>query len=112
MDIKRIEREKKPIDVSEWNETAKAFFKPLNGFEELVFNDYFIIFYDRDQPTEARFDAGFKAAKLALVDENDAPLLDESDRAAILSASFKPILRVFTTGLELETGEIESAKKN
>lgn len=112
MEIKATTKERKPVDVSEWNEDVKAYFRPLGGFEELVFNDYFIAFYNKDAATEERFEAGFNAAKMVLVDEDGAPLLDDGDREAVRAASFKPILRVFTTGLDLETGEPESAKKN
>lgn len=112
--IKPLNMERKPVDVSEWNDDVKAFFKPLNGFETLVFNDYFLEFYNKENSTEERFKSGFKAALLALVDEDGNAILEESDEDAVRAASFVPIVRVFTVGLSLreENAPIESAKKN
>ncbi len=113
MYIKALSQERKPVDVSEWNDEVKAFFKPLSGFETLVFNDYFMEFYNKENGAEARFQAGFKAALLALVDENGAALLTESDEEAVRAASFLPIMRAFSVGLSLrDDAPIESAKKN
>ncbi|MBQ4203729.1 MAG: hypothetical protein II655_08525, partial [Thermoguttaceae bacterium] len=50
---------------------------------------------DGDMSDEERFAAAFNAAKMALVDENGAPLLVEDDRAAIRAASFLPLYRIF-----------------
>ncbi len=64
--------------------------------------------------TDDRFKAGFKAALLALVDEEGNALLTESDEEAIRAASFLPIMRVFNAGLSLreENAPIDTAKKN
>ena len=97
--IKPLNQERRPVDVSEWNDEVKAYFKPLSGFETLVFNDYFLEFYNKENSTEDRFKAGFKAAVMALVGEDGAPLLDETDEEAVRAASFLPIMRVFTVGL-------------
>ena len=35
MIIKPLNREPRPVDISEWNEETKAFLRPLNGFERL-----------------------------------------------------------------------------
>lgn len=112
--IKPLNQERRPVDVSEWNDEIKAFFRPLNGFETLVFNDYFLEFYNKENSTEDRFKAGFKAAVMALVGEDGAPLLDETDENAVRAASFLPIMRVFTVGLSFrdesdETQETASA---
>lgn len=116
MIIKPLNTERKPVDVSEWNDEVKAYFKPLNGFETLVFNDYFLEFYNKENVSDDRFKAGFKAALLALVDEEGAALLTEEDEEAIRAASFEPILRVFSVGLSFRDksdGEnLETAKKN
>ena len=47
--------------VSEWNEEIKAFIKPLNGFERLILNDFFLTFYDKNREPDERFDAAFRA---------------------------------------------------
>jgi hypothetical protein len=75
--------------------------------EQLVFNDYFLDFNDKTKSIDERYDAGFGAALLLLVDENNEPLLKEEDRAAVKKASATPLLRVFTTGLR----GYETAKK-
>ena len=115
MKIKQFETEKTPFDISEWNDEVKAFIKPLNGFERLELNDFFLTFYDKenkDDP-EKRFDAAFRAALLALVDENDAPLFSESDRDAVRAGSFLPFFRLFSTALNFKKDEpLESFKKN
>lgn len=113
MKIKQFETEKTPFDVSEWNDEIHAFIKPLNGFERLILNDFFLTFYDKSREPEERFDAAFRAALLALVDENDAPLFSESDRDAVRAGSFLPFFRLFSTALNFKSGEpLESFKKN
>lgn len=114
MNIKPLNLERKPVDVSEWNDEVRAYFKPLNGFETLVFNDYFLEFYNKENAPDDRFKAGFKAALLALVDEEGNALLSESDEEAVRAASFLPIMRVFNAGLSLreENAPIDTAKKN
>lgn len=101
-----------PIDVSEWNDEIDAYMRPLGGFEQLVFNDYFLEFYNKDAENNARFNAGFNAALMTLVDAEGNALLEESDRDVVKRASFTPIFRVFTQGLKTENGELETAKKN
>lgn len=112
--IKPLNQERKPIDVSEWNDSVKAFLKPLGGFETLVFNDYFLEFYNRENSADDRFKAGFKAALIALVDEDGNALLADEDEASVRAASFLPIIRVFTTalGLRNDAEPLDSAKKN
>ena len=113
MKIKQFETEKTPFDVSEWNDEIKAFVKPLNGFERLILNDFFLTFYAKSREPEERFDAAFRAALLALVDENDAPLFSESDRDAVRAGSFLPFFRLFSTALNFKSGEsLETFKKN
>lgn len=111
MNIKTIQTTPTPVDVSEWNDEIKAFVRPLDGFESLVFNDWCLDFYRKDNSNDERFDAAFKAAVDVLVDEEGNKLLDEGDRDAIRRASFLPFFRIFTAGLG-QTSEIESAKKN
>jgi hypothetical protein len=113
MKIKQFETGKTPFDISEWNDEVKAFIKPLNGFERLILNDLFLTFYDKNREPDDRFDAAFRAALLALVDENDAPLFSESDRDAVRAGSFLPFWRLFSTALNFKSGEsLESFKKN
>lgn len=100
-----------PLNVTEWDETAEAYLKPLGGFEQLVFNDYFLEFYDETRESETRFNAGFNAALMAIVDKDGKPLIADSDRDAVRKASFAPIIRVFTQTLGA-TDELETAKKN
>lgn len=95
MYIKPQKNDKIEIDVSEWNDEVKAYIKPLNGFERLTFNDLFISFYNKENDPDDRFDAGFRAALLTLVDESDRPLLTETDRDAVRSGSFVPFFRLF-----------------
>ena len=113
MKVKQFETEKTPFDISEWNDEVKAFIKPLNGFERLILNDFFLTFYDKNREPDDRFDAAFRAALLALVDENDAPLFSESDRDAVHAGSFLPFFRLFSTALNFKSGEsLETFKKN
>ena len=98
-----------PISLKEWDESVEGYLRPLGGFEQLVFNDYFLEFYDETRQPEERFNAGFNAALMVIVDKDGAPLIADSDRDAVRNASFAPIIRVFTQTL---TGEIETAKKN
>lgn len=108
MEIKELaQSERVPIDLKEWSD-VKAYAKPLNGLEQLVFNDYFLDFNDKAKSIDERYDAGFGAALLLLVGEDNEPLLTEEDRAAVKKASATPLLRVFTTGLR----GYETAKKN
>lgn len=112
MEIKTRSVENKPLNIKEWNETTPAFIRALSGFESLAFNDLFIRFYNKEEDEEARFNAGFNAALMALVGEDGAPLLVEEDRETIKNASFQPLFRMFATQLN-EQGEIvETAKKN
>lgn len=115
MQIKPLPQTPRRVDISEWNDETEAFLRPMNGFEALVFNDYFVKFYRKDDAPEERFDAGFKAALLALVDADGKPLLTEADKAAVRAASFLPFFRMFSVGLT-ETApdgeEFETAKKN
>lgn len=113
MEIKQRKTTPRPVDVKEWNEDVRAFLKPMTGFESLAFNDYFLDFYSREKSDEERFAAAFNAAKMALVDENGAPLLVEDDRAAIRAASFLPLYRIFGAARAEEEGEeVETLKKN
>lgn len=115
MKIKTFSGEKIPLDVKEWNEEVRAFIKPMNGFERLTFNDLFLVFYNKENGPEERFDAGFRAALLVLVDDEDRPLLTESDREAVRSGSFLPLFRLFNLGLGAENSKpknLETLKKN
>ena len=113
MKIKQFETEKTPFDVSEWNDEVKAFIKPLNGFERLILNDFFLTFYDKNREPDDRFDAAFRAALLALVDENDAQLFSESDRDAVRSGSFIPFYRLFSATLNFKSDKpLDTFKKN
>ena len=103
-----------PIDVSEWDDNVKAFLKPLGGVEQLVFNDYFLDLYNSGNDLEKRFNAGFSAALMTIVDENGEPLMREEDREQVRRASFAPIFRVFSQCLSQLSaeGDLETAKKN
>lgn len=110
MKIKSLSNEKKPFDIKEWNDEIKAFVKPINGFERLVFNDFFVTFYNAQIDYETRFDAGFRAALLVLVKEDDTPLFEESDRDAVRNGSFLPLFRMFNEVLNAEE-TLETTKK-
>lgn len=113
--IKHTKRERVAFDVHEWNDEVQAFVRPLNSFEALVFNDYARDFFDKSLTNAERFQAAFGAAKMALVDENDAPLLTDDDFEAVKYADFAPIFRVFSVVLTETTpkdGDAETAKKN
>lgn len=115
MYIKPQKTEKIEFDIKEWNDNVKAYIKPLNGFERLEFNDFFIAFYNKENTPDDRFDAGFRAALLTLVTDGDAPLLTEADRDAVRSGSFVPFFRLFNAILNQydETGkELDTIKKN
>ncbi len=115
MIIKPLSAERKLVDVSEWNDEVTAYIKPMSGFETLVFNDYFLEFYNKENDAETRFRAGFKAALLALVGEDGAPLITEEDIDAVRAASFLPIMRILSAGLSLSESSEEglaTAKKN
>lgn len=113
MEIKQIASKKIPFDIHEWNDEVKAYIKPLNGFERLVLNDFFISFYRRTNDPETRFDAGFRAALLALVTEDDQPLFTEEDRDAVRNGSFLPFFRLFDKIIENDDDkELETTKKN
>ena len=116
MRIKPLNTERKPVDVSEWNDEIKAFFRPLGGFDTMVFVDFYFDWRDDSKSLDDRFKAGFKAALLTLVDEEGNALLTEEDEEAIRAASFDPIYRVFSIGLGFwsQNGEEEpaGAKKN
>lgn len=115
MRIKPLNTERKPVDVSEWNDEIKAYFKPLGGFDTMVFVDYYFDWRDEEKSLDDRFKAGFKAALLTLVDEEGNALLTEEDEEAIRAASFDPIYRVFSIGLGFfgdRKVKDESFKKN
>ena len=95
MFIKPQKNDKVEIDVTEWNDDVKAYIKPLIGFERLTFNDFFVSFYNKENDPDDRFDAGFRAALLTLVNDSDEPLLTENDRDAVRSGSFVPFFRLF-----------------
>ncbi|MBQ9016634.1 hypothetical protein IJ103_00100 [Candidatus Saccharibacteria bacterium] len=108
MEIKQLTKgERVPVDISEWSE-VEAYARPLNGLEQLVFNDYFLDFQDRAKSIDDRFEAGFSAALMLLTDSEGTPLLTDDDRAAVKGASATPLLRVFTAGLR----GYDTAKKN
>lgn len=110
MQIKTIPQERAKMNISEWNEETPAYIRPLNGFEQLVFNDYFIVFFSESRPYEERYEAGFKAAKMALVGEDNAPLLTDDDKDVIKNASVMPIFRLFNTVLASQSN-FDTAKK-
>ena len=112
MKIKTLNQERRPLDISEWNDEVSAFIRSLNGFEQLVFNDYFLAFYDKSRSYEERLSAGFDAAKMALIMEDGAPLLVDDDAEAMKNASVVPYYRLFNVALVNAGDELETAKKN
>lgn len=113
MKFKSLNQERRPLDISEWNDEITAYIRPLNGFEQLTFNDCFLTFYDKKgRNYEERFDAGFEAAKMALVMEDGAPLLTDEDAETMRNASVVPLYRLFNTVFNSSNMEIETAKKN
>lgn len=111
MKIKATSQERRKIDIREWNDEVAAYIRPLNGFEQLIFNDSFLVFYDKDRSFEERLKAGFEAAKMALVMEDNAPLLTDDDAETMKNASVVPFYRLFNMQFS-GGGEIETAKKN
>lgn len=115
MEIKTLNKEPIEVNIREWNDSVRAFIKPLNGIELLLINDLIIDYYNKDSTPEARFMAGFKAALMVLIDENNNPLLSESDETVIRSASFVPFSSIFAKIIETnknDGAELESFKKN
>lgn len=112
--IKQMRRERAPLDIREWNEEVKAYVRSLDSFEGLVFNDYIRDFFDKNLGHEERFAAAFSAAKLALVNEENEPLLTDDDFEAVRYASFAPLFRMISVVLsETAPGEeADTAKKN
>lgn len=105
--------DRKPCDITAWNDEIEAFIKPLNGFEALVFNDYFITFFNKNNDFETRFEAGFNAAKMTLVDANNESIIVDEDKEVFKNASFAPYYNLFATGLTTNAdGVVETAKKN
>ena len=100
-----------PVDISIWNKEVKAYVRPLTGLEQLIFNDYFLDFLNRELPVEKRFDAAFKATMMALVNEKGEPLVVEESRPAFLKASAVPFLGIFSAVLKVEV-VAEGLKKN
>lgn len=94
MEIKTLET-KTPFNITEWNETEKAFIKTPNGFDLLAVRDLFLTFYDKEQDAETRFDAGFRAACILLVKDDGSNLLNVEDKDVMRKASFLPYLRMF-----------------
>lgn len=111
MEIKVRNQERRKIDIREWNDEVVAYIRPLNGFEQLIFNDDFLTFCDKSRSYEERFKAGFDAAKMSLVMEDNAPLLTDDDAEIMKNASVVPFYRLFNA-LFSEGAEIETAKKN
>ena len=115
MHIKKQSQERREIDIKEWNDEVKSYILPLNGFEQLAFNDYFITFFSDQKSYEERYKAGFNAAKMALVGENNEPLLTAEDEELVKEASIIPFFRMFNatfSGKSEEGVEFETTKKN
>ena len=112
MKIKTFNQEPRELNITEWSDEDKAFIKPLNGFEQLVFNDYFLEFYSKEHSYEERIKAGFDAAKMALVTEDGKPLLSDEDYELIRTASLRPLFRMFSQTMQEINNKVESAKKN
>lgn len=112
MQIKPLKQEREKLDVHEWNDETPVYIRPLNGFEQLVFNDLFLVFFSDQKSYEERYNAGFKAAKMALVGEDNAPILTDEDEETIKSASVVPIFRLFNSVFANKSGELETIKKN
>lgn len=115
MEIKKEEPCLLPVDITEWNETQKAFLD-VRGFSVFLFNQRAAIFYNDKSTPEEKFKASFEAALLGLVDENDAPLLKEEDEAVVRQASFRPLVRMFNVYAERvltnPAEPLETFKKN
>ena len=114
MIIKHTKPERVEFDVKEWNDEVKAYIKPLDTMEALVFNDYVRDFFDKTLSNEERFNSAFQAAKIALVGEDNEPLLTDDDFESVRFASFKPLFRVLAGVLEVTAPgkSVPSAKKN
>ncbi len=113
MKIKALNQERRQINIKEWNDEVPVYIRPLNGFEQLVFNDYFLTFYSKERDYNERLEAGFNAAKMALIIEDGAPFLNDEDIEAIRNASVVPLYRLFNEVLAETRGEeLDTAKKN
>lgn len=110
MEIQTTEK-LEPFNITEWNETEKAFIKIPNGFDLLTVRDLFLVFYDKEQDEEKRFEAGFRAACLLLLKEDGSPLLNLQDKDVIRKASFLPLLRLFSTINEVISEGLENGLK-
>ena len=94
MEIKKITEEKTPVDISEWNSEVKAFVKPLDVYQRLIFLDQFGQFYDKSLSAEERAEAGLNACIMALVGEDGNPLLTIEQMDELKKASFDPVWRI------------------
>ncbi len=112
MEIKTRRDERKALNISEWNDATSAYIRAMSGFESLVFNDLFITFYNKEYDEETRYNAGFNAALMCLVGDDNEPLLVEDDRETIKKASFQPIFRMFAVQMSDQGEVVETAKKN
>lgn len=115
MQIKQIEKENKDeIDITEWNEEVRAYLKPFTAYDTLAFNDLMLTYYDREKKSiDERYNAAFDAVQIALVGEDGAPLLSETDRETVRGASFEPIVRTFNAVYKRnENKDFDTLKKN
>lgn len=94
MEIRKISAINTPVDISEWNTEVKAFVKPLDVFQRLIFLDQVSQFYDRSLSADERAEAGLNACIMALVGEDGEPLLTIDQMDDLKKASFDPVWRI------------------
>ncbi|MBO4540392.1 MAG: hypothetical protein J5736_00235 [Bacilli bacterium] len=120
MEIKRVANKLTEVDIHEWNESVKAFIRPLNMGDRIHFSDLCQAFWDDKKTQEERSEAGALIAVFTLVDEKRKALLTIEDVEAIKNAAFEPISRIINTIILNQKseeqkdemgGEVKSIKK-
>ena len=82
------------VNISEWTTELRAWVKPLDVMERLVFSDYYRIYLDESRPVRERAEAVIKIAILSVVDENGKQMLFDDDIEVLMKASFAPLTRI------------------
>lgn len=97
MEIKRVANILTEVDIHEWNDSVKAFIRPLNLGDRIHFSDLCQAYWDDKKTQEERSEAGALIAVFTLVDEKRKALLTIEDVEAIKNAAFEPISRIINT---------------
>lgn len=112
MKITKIaDRPRRQINISEWNETAKAYLKPMTAMERLTYNDLINTYFNEKKKDIERTEAIFQAAMICLVDEDGKPLLEADQMEDLKKACFDPINRMITMNYDSNLAD-ETLTKN